>query len=107
MTPWGQRPIFPQARLDLVTPAHPLGCHGHAMTQPERKSFQEVLLDDATRRAAAAATADVAVQLDVTPRATHVFQASAPELDEGNAGEASAALARTGAFLQAHLQLAQ
>ena len=32
----------------------------------------------------------------------HVFQASAPELDE-----VSAALARTGAFLQANLQLAQ
>ena len=62
----------------------------------------EVLLDDATRLAAAAATADVAVQLDVTPGVPHVFQASAPELDEANA-----ALARTGAFLQAHLQLAE
>ena len=62
----------------------------------------EVLLDDATRLAAAAATADVAVQLDVTPGVPHVFQASAPELDEGNA-----ALARTGAFLQAQMQLAQ
>jgi acetyl esterase/lipase len=58
----------------------------------------EVLLDDATRLAAAAATADVAVQLDVTPGVPHVFQASAPE---------HAALARTGAFLQAHLQLAE
>jgi epsilon-lactone hydrolase len=62
----------------------------------------EVLLDDATRLAAAAATADVAVQLDVTPRAPHVFQASAPELDEANA-----ALAGTGAFLRTHLQLAE
>ena len=62
----------------------------------------EVLLDDATRLAAAAAAADVAVQLDVTPGVPHVFQASAPELDEANA-----ALARTGAFLQAHLQLAE
>ena len=62
----------------------------------------EVLLDDATRLAAAAATADVTVQLDVTPGAAHVFQASAPELDEANA-----ALTRTGAFLQAHLQLAE
>lgn len=61
----------------------------------------EVLLDDATRLAAAAAAADVAVQLDVTPEVGHVFQASAPELDE-----AEAALTRTGAFLQAHLQLA-
>jgi acetyl esterase/lipase len=58
----------------------------------------EVLLDDATRLAAAAAAADVAVQLDVTPRAPHVFQASAPEAQEANA-----ALARTGAFLQAQL----
>jgi epsilon-lactone hydrolase len=62
----------------------------------------EVLLDDATRLADAAATADVAVQLDVTPEVPHVFQASAPELDEANA-----ALARTGAFLRAHLQIAE
>jgi epsilon-lactone hydrolase len=62
----------------------------------------EVLLDDATRLATNAAAADVAVQLDVTPEAAHVFQASAPELDE-----AEAALARTGAFLQAHLQPTQ
>jgi epsilon-lactone hydrolase len=67
----------------------------------------EVLLDDATRLAAAAASADVAVQLDVSPGMRHVFQtaaadpASALELDEANA-----ALARTGAFLQAHLQFA-
>jgi monoterpene epsilon-lactone hydrolase len=61
----------------------------------------EVLLDDATRLATAAAAADVAVQLDVTPEAAHVFQASAPELDA-----AVAALARTGAFLQAHLGVA-
>ena len=52
----------------------------------------EVLLDDATRLAVAAAAADAAVQLDVTPKMGHVFQASAPELDE-----AEAALARTGA----------
>jgi epsilon-lactone hydrolase len=55
----------------------------------------EVLLDDATRLAAAAAAADVAVQLDVTPEMPHVFQASAPELVEANA-----ALERTGAFLR-------
>jgi epsilon-lactone hydrolase len=60
------------------------------------------LLDDATRLAAAAASADVAVQLDVTPRMPHVFQAAAPELDEANA-----ALARTATFLRAHLQLAE
>jgi monoterpene epsilon-lactone hydrolase len=62
----------------------------------------EVLLDDATRLASAAATVDVAVQLDVTPEVPHVFQAAAPELEE-----AEAALIRTGAFLQAHLQLAE
>jgi epsilon-lactone hydrolase len=67
-----------------------------------------VLLDDATRLAAAAAAADVAVQLDVTPGMRHVFQtsaadqASSPDLDQANA-----ALARTGALLQAHLQLAE
>jgi epsilon-lactone hydrolase len=58
----------------------------------------EVLLDDATRLAAAAAAADVAVQLDVSPGMPHVFQASAPELAEANA-----ALDRTGAFLRSHL----
>jgi acetyl esterase/lipase len=58
----------------------------------------EVLLDDATRLAAAAAAADVAVQLDVSPRMPHVFQASAPELVE-----AEAALERTGAFLRSRL----
>jgi epsilon-lactone hydrolase len=62
----------------------------------------EVLLDDATRLAATAAAADVAVQLDVTPEARHVFQASAPELDV-----AEAALVRTGAFVLAHLEPAQ
>jgi epsilon-lactone hydrolase len=61
----------------------------------------EVLLDDATRLAVAAAAADTEVQLDVTPDAAHVFQASAPELEE-----AVVALRRTGAFLQAHLKLA-
>ncbi len=61
----------------------------------------EVLLDDATRLAAAAAAADTEIQLDVTPKVGHVFQASAPENDI-----AEAALTRTGAFLQAHLRLA-
>jgi len=55
----------------------------------------EVLLDDATRLASAAAAAEVAVQLEVTPEMPHVFQASAPELAEANA-----ALERTGAFLR-------
>jgi epsilon-lactone hydrolase len=58
----------------------------------------EVLLDDATRLAAAAAAADVSVELDVTPEMPHVFQASAPEL-----AEATAALERTGAFLRSRL----
>jgi acetyl esterase/lipase len=61
----------------------------------------EVLLDDATRLAAAAAAADVSVQLDVTPEMPHVFQASAPELLE-----ADAALERTGAFVRRRLDLA-
>ena len=60
-----------------------------------------MLLNDATRLATAAATADVAVQLDVTPEVGHVFQAAAPELEE-----AKAALTRTWAFLHAYLQLA-
>jgi epsilon-lactone hydrolase len=61
----------------------------------------EVLLDDATRLGVAAAAADVAVQLDITPKAGHVFQASAPELEE-----ATAALTRTGPFLKSHLKTA-
>jgi epsilon-lactone hydrolase len=56
----------------------------------------EVLLDDATRLAATAATADVAVQLDVTPAVPHVFPSFAGLLDEGEA-----ALARAGGFLRA------
>ena len=58
----------------------------------------EVLLDDATRLAAAAAAADVDVQLDVTSGVQHVFQAYSGLLDESDA-----AVARTTAFLQAHL----
>ena len=58
----------------------------------------EILLDDATRLAARAAAADVAVTLDVTPGVPHVFQGFAGMLDE-----ADAALARAGAFLSAHL----
>ena len=59
----------------------------------------EVLLDDATRLAATAAAADVAVQLEVTPGVRHVFQAFAGLLDESEV-----ALARAGAFLQAHFE---
>src|SRR4051794_38230337 len=58
----------------------------------------EVLLDDALRLAQQAATADVEVTLDITPRVPHVFQAYHSILDE-----ATAALDRAGGFLSAHL----
>jgi monoterpene epsilon-lactone hydrolase len=58
----------------------------------------EILLDDATRLAACAATADVAVTLEVTPGVPHVFQGFAAMLDEGDA-----ALTSAGQFLRAHL----
>ena len=58
----------------------------------------EVLLDDAIRLAQQAATADVEVTLDITPRVPHVFQVYYPILDE-----AAAALDRAGQFLSAHL----
>jgi monoterpene epsilon-lactone hydrolase len=58
----------------------------------------EILLDDAVRLAGQAATADVEVTLDITPRVPHVFQAYYPILDE-----AAAALNRAGQFLSAHL----
>ena len=58
----------------------------------------EVLLDDAARLARQAATADVAVTLDITPGVPHVFQAYYPILDE-----AAAALDRAGQLLSAHL----
>ena len=58
----------------------------------------EVLLDDAVRLARQAATADVEVTLDITPRVPHVFQAYSPILDE-----AAAALDRAGQLLSAHL----
>lgn len=59
----------------------------------------EVLLDDATRLARAAAAADVAVILDVTPGVPHVFQAFAALLDEGDA-----ALARVARFVADRLR---
>ena len=62
----------------------------------------EVLLDDALRLAQRAATADVAVTLDITPRVPHVFQAYHQILDE-----AAAALDRAGQFLSAHLAVAE
>ena len=58
----------------------------------------EVLLDDAVRLARQAATADVEVTLDITPRVPHVFQAYSAILDEG-----AAALDRAGQFLSAQL----
>jgi acetyl esterase/lipase len=58
----------------------------------------EVLLDDAVRLAQRAATADVEVTLDITPRVPHVFQAYSAMLDE-----AGAALDRAGQLLSAHL----
>jgi acetyl esterase/lipase len=58
----------------------------------------EILLDDATRLAASAAAADVAVTLEVTPGVPHVFQGFAAMLDEGDA-----ALTSAGEFLRAHL----
>ena len=62
----------------------------------------EVLLDDAVRLARQAATADVEVTLDITPRVPHVFQAYYPILDE-----AAAALDRAGQLLSAHLAIAE
>ena len=62
----------------------------------------EVLLDDAVRLARQAATADVEVNLDITPGVPHVFQAYYPILDE-----AAAALDRAGRFLSAHLGSAE
>ena len=62
----------------------------------------EVLLDDAVRLARQAATADVEVTLDITPRVPHVFQTFYPILDE-----AAAALDRAGQFLSAHLAAAE
>jgi len=58
----------------------------------------EILLSDALRLAQRAATSDVAVALEVTPGAPHVFQGFAGFLDE-----ARAALDRAAAFMTAQL----
>ncbi|MEY9877474.1 monoterpene epsilon-lactone hydrolase [Streptacidiphilus sp. MAP12-33] len=58
----------------------------------------ELLLDDAVRLAARAATDDVPVTLDVTPGVPHLFQAFAPILGEGDA-----ALRRVTEFLARRL----
>jgi epsilon-lactone hydrolase len=55
----------------------------------------EILLSDALRLAGRAATADVAVTLEVTPGVPHVFQGFAALLDEGDA-----ALNRAAEFLK-------
>jgi epsilon-lactone hydrolase len=60
----------------------------------------EILLSDATRLASRAATADVAVTLEVVPGVPHVFQAYAAVLDEGNT-----ALDRAAAFLNANFRM--
>jgi monoterpene epsilon-lactone hydrolase len=62
----------------------------------------EVLLSDAVRLAARAATADVQVTLEVTPGVPHVFQAYAALLDE-----AGAALDRAAAFLKTQFKATQ
>ena len=55
----------------------------------------EILLSDALRLAARAATADVAITLEVTPGVPHVFQGFAAVLDEGDA-----ALDRASGFIK-------
>lgn len=55
----------------------------------------EVLLDDALRLAARAAADEVEVRLEVTPRASHVFQVFGSRVDE-----AIAALDNIGAFIR-------
>jgi monoterpene epsilon-lactone hydrolase len=62
----------------------------------------EVLLDDATRLAARAAEADVAVQLEVWPRMPHVWHGFAFALSEGRD-----AIAAAGAFVRARFQKRQ
>jgi epsilon-lactone hydrolase len=57
----------------------------------------EILLSDALRLAARAATADVPITLEITPGVPHVFQGYAAMLDEGNT-----ALNRAAAFLNTH-----
>jgi len=59
----------------------------------------EVLLDDATRLAARAAEADVAVQLEVWPRMPHVWHVFAFTLSEGRD-----AIAAAGAFVSARFR---
>jgi epsilon-lactone hydrolase len=62
----------------------------------------EILLSDAIRLAARAATAHVAVTLDVVPGVPHVFQAYAAMLDEGDAALDRAATFVTANFVATH-----
>jgi epsilon-lactone hydrolase len=66
----------------------------------------EILLSDAIRLAARAATADVAVTLEVVPGVPHVFQAYAAILDEGDAALDRAATFVTANFAAAHAMAA-
>jgi acetyl esterase/lipase len=61
----------------------------------------EILLSDATRLAARAAMADVAVTLEVVPGVPHVFQAYGAALDEGGAALDRAATFLTSSFVPA------
>jgi monoterpene epsilon-lactone hydrolase len=63
----------------------------------------EVLLSDAIRLAARAATADVAVTLEVVPGVPHVFQAYAAVLEEGDAALDRVATFLTENFAAAHV----
>ena len=58
----------------------------------------EVLLDDATRLAAHAASADLTVSLEITADVPHVFQGFSSILDEGGAS-----LANAGGFIRTHM----
>jgi acetyl esterase/lipase len=55
----------------------------------------EILLDDAVRLARQAATADVEVTLDITPRVPHVFQSDRDRCAPVAAAEASLAAEST------------
>jgi epsilon-lactone hydrolase len=102
LTPQGLRVRAPEY-LDGADPSDPLisPVFGDLTGLPPlliQVGSHEILLDDAIRLAATAATSDVAVTLEVTPGVPHVFQGFAGLLDE-----AGAALDRASAFLKAHL----
>jgi len=68
----------------------------------QRENLEAILRQSAIRLARQAATADVQVTLDITPRVPHVFQAYHAILDE-----AAAALDRAGQLLSALLASAE